>query len=282
MDYVRILRVHQWYKNVVIFIALFFTGRFFHVNELYLTFLGFIALCFVSSANYVINDIADRKEDQKHPEKKNRPIASGRVGVFAALVLALVMLAGSILIAWTLTIEFLIIIIALFVLTQVYTFIFRNEAFVDVILIGVFFVLRAVSGAFIIDVDISPWLIVCAFFLALYLGFGKRHADLDLLGRKAARVKKVYNVYTKSMIDRITGPLIAILIIAYSLYTFLKADGLIFTIPVVVYGLYRYLYLIDSQPIVARKPERALLDFRILASVFIWGAIIFSTIYLIT
>ena len=192
---IKLLRPQQWYKNVVIFAAMFFSANLLNIGQLKLTILGFISLCLISSTNYIINDIIDCKEDKKHPEKKKRPIASGAIKKWQAIIIAIITFSFAMYNAFYLTEGFFYIIIALFVMTQLYSLFLRNEPFLDIILIGINFVLRAISGTFLINTEISPWLIICAFFLALFLGFGKRIADLKILGEKAKEHKKVFLYY---------------------------------------------------------------------------------------
>jgi 4-hydroxybenzoate polyprenyltransferase len=282
LDYLRLLRPLQWYKNVVIFIAIFFTGKVFFLNELWLTVLGFFALCLVSSANYVINDIVDMRTDRKHPEKKNRPLAAGKVRVWQAVMLAIVALTAGLTIAHTLSAEFFYLMLAIFILTQLYSIFLRNEPFLDVIIIGINFVLRAISGTAIIAAEVSPWLIICAFFLALYVGFGKRISDLMLLGERAPQHKKVFRYYTMGLLESFTVALMASLIVSYAFYTFLRAEaGLIVTLPIVLYGLFRYKYLITTGSFVARHPEYLLRDIRLMIALFLWGAVIFVSLYVL-
>lgn len=278
---VKVSRPGQWYKNIVIFIALFFTAQLFNLDEFGLTLLGFVSLCLISSANYIINDIIDAREDRKHPEKRNRPIAAGKLKIWVAALFAAVLFSVSLFIAYSLSAQFLMTVSSIFILTQIYSLWLKKEPFLDVIIIGVNFVLRAVSGAFIINVEISPWLIICAFFLALFLAFGKRRADMALLGKNAVQHRKVYRYYTLQQLDMLIASVMATLIIAYAFYTFLKsADQLIMTLPIVVYGLYRYHYLISSGAKTARQPQHMMTDFRIMLSVLIWCLVVFGSIYL--
>jgi 4-hydroxybenzoate polyprenyltransferase len=279
---IKLLRPQQWYKNVVIFAAIFFSGDLLNINQFYLTFLGFISLCLISSTNYIINDLVDCNKDKKHPEKKNRPIASGIVKKSEAIIIAIFTFTLSVWNAFYLPKGFFYIIIALFISTQIYSLFLKNEAFLDVILIGTNFVLRAVSGTFIIKTDISPWLIICAFFLALFLGFGKRIADLKILGEKAKEHKAVFKIYTEKLLNSIVNSIIAIIITTYSLYTFFKeGNGLILTLPIVVYALFRYYYLINSGSIIARHPDKAFKDVRLILSMLLWGIIVFISLYII-
>jgi len=269
MKYVRLLRLHQYYKNLVIFIAILFTGNFFHINDLRLTALGFVALCLVSSANYIINDIHDRKEDRRHPRKKNRPIARGDIGMVEASIIAVLLFAAGYSLAYYLSSFFAYIVAGLFALTQAYTFVLKREPYLDIIVIGINFVMRAVSGAFIIDAEISPWLIICAFFLAVFLAAAKRRADPDT--RK----------YSETEADIAMTTNMSVLILSFTLYTFLKGDHiLMLTIPVVTYALYRHMSLAMSGSIVAAKPELAFFDVRLFSSMLLWGAMVFASMYI--
>lgn len=282
INIIKLLRPHQWYKNIVIFAALFFVGDLFNIGQLKLTILGFISLCLISSTNYIINDIIDCKSDRKHPEKKNRPIASGIVKKWEAIIVAIITFSFAMYNAFYLADGFFYIIIALFVMTQLYSLFLRNEPFLDIILIGINFVLRAISGTFLINTEISPWLIICAFFLALFLGFGKRIADLKILGSKAKEHKIVFKYYTEELLKSIVISIIAIIITTYSLYTFFKeGHELILTLPIVVYALFRYLYLINSGSIIARHPDKAFKDIRLILSMLLWGIIVFISLYII-
>jgi len=263
-EIIRLLRPRQWYKNIVIFIALFFTGQFFLLYELKLTILGFISLCLISSANYVINDIIDKKVDRKHPEKINRPIASSKIRVWLAVIIALFLTIISIYLAYLLSINFMLVVTSIFLITLAYSFWLKNEPFIDIILISINFVLRAVSGAFIINVEISPWLIICAFFLSQFMGLGKR----------------IFRFYSKQMLDGLIMSVMAVLIISYTFYTFLKSESnLIFTLPIVIYGIFRYYYLINTGSSIPRHPEKIFLDLRLMLSVLLWGLIVFLLLY---
>jgi len=158
IQYLKLARIPQWYKNLVIFLPIFFTGNMFNMAIIEMTLLGFLSLSFISSANYIINDIVDIKKDKVHPEKSKRPLAAGKVRIFEAIILALIFIAASVFIGISLGIYFLIFIIALFLLTFAYSLFLKNEPIIDILVISINFVLRAISGVFIIKVFISPWL----------------------------------------------------------------------------------------------------------------------------
>ncbi|MBW2964389.1 UbiA prenyltransferase family protein [Candidatus Woesearchaeota archaeon] len=267
----RLCRPQQWYKNLVVYLALIFTVQLFAWEKLFLVTMGFISLSLISSANYIINDIADRGKDRKHPEKKLRPIASGKVQPWEGTLLAagLILLGGYI--AYNLGTGFSIAAGALFVLTQLYSFSLKNAVFVDVLSIAVNFVVRAVAGALIIGVRISPWLILCTFFLSLFLSAGKRASEVRFLGKKAGSDRKVNGAYTKEITDMLMMVTTTLLIISYSLYSFLSDfSWLLVTIPFALYTILRYTYLTHKGSVIARRPELALMDWKMMAGVVLW------------
>ena len=146
---INILRIRQWYKNIVIFLPIIFAIQFTNTSLLVSTFIGFFALCFISSANYIINDIIDRNRDRIHPEKKNRPIASGRVSIANAIILCIIMLFFGFYLGSTLSLMFIVLEISLFILTTLYSLFLKNEPFVDVLIISINFTIRAIAGTYV-------------------------------------------------------------------------------------------------------------------------------------
>ncbi len=281
LSYFKLLRPQQWYKNVLVFLTLFFTAQVFNVELLTLSLLGCVVLCLTSSSGYIINDIKDLKEDRAHPEKRLRPIASGKVPIWLAVIISIILLILAFLISWIwLPKLFMIIPALLFVLTQIYSFFLKHEPVIDVLMIAINFVIRALSGAFILNVMISPWLVMCTFFLALFLVFGKRRADLMFLGEKAGLHKKVFNHYTKEILDSAMYVSTSALIISYSLYSFLRRqETLLITLPFVFYGIFRYLILIYSGSDIARHPEKVFKDWRMDVTMLLWAVLTFILIY---
>src|SRR3989338_320929 len=191
LEYLKLMRVVQWYKNLVIFLPLVFVGQLLQGDSMERIALGFVALGLVSSANYVFNDMIDRKADRMHPEKKRRPLAAGTVRGGEAVLLFLGSLVSSLALAFALSPLFFLSVASLFALTLLYSLWLKHEVLVDMLLIGVNFVIRAIGGTFILGVSISPWLILCPFFLSLFLTTGKRKADLLLLGKEAELHRRV-------------------------------------------------------------------------------------------
>jgi len=245
------------------------------------TFYGFVSLCLVSSSYYIINDMIDISKDKKHPEKKNRPLASGKIRIWQALIIMLVLLAGSLAIAYGLSNNFLYSVLFLFAFSLIYSIWLKHEVFADVITIAINFVVKAASGAFIINVVISPWLVVCAFFLAMFLVFGKRKSELEFLNENEYEYKRVLKQYSVNVLEGIVNLTAAVSIVTYSLYCFLSAaKGVIWTLPIVAYAIFRYLGFINSGSVIARHPENVFKDRRMLISMFLWLLIAFLGVYL--
>ncbi len=269
-DYLNLIRIRQWYKNLVVYLAIFFSGNILSFNLLFKSTLGFLSLCLISSANYILNDIIDVKSDRQHPEKRFRPIANGRIGIFSALVMVVLLVIASIEIAYFLDLYFLLSVVLIFSISQLYTLFLKKELFADILAIAINFVLRAVSGAFIIHVYISPWLILCPFFLSLFLSVSKRRSEMF--------IKK--NNYSPELTNALMLISTTTLIISYSLYSFLSQQNkLLITLPFVLYGIFRFLYLVYSGSIIARQAERFWTDTRLVFSICLWGLVTLIILY---
>jgi len=270
-DYIILIRVRQWYKNLFIFLAIFFSGTILNRAMLLLTLKGFIALCLISSANYVFNDMIDLKNDKHHSEKRHRPLASGRIHMIEALMLFIVLVISSGVIAYGLGAWFFASVASLFILTTMYSLFLKDEPIVDILIIAVNFVIRTVSGAFIIEVWISPWLILCPFFIAIFLAVGKREADIKFLKEKAFMHKDVLRFYTKEITDSMMIIATTCLIMAYSLYAFSKTSIMLVTIPFAVYAVFRYYALASTGSEIARSPDKIYKDWRMMVTIILWG-----------
>lgn len=264
-DLIRSMRPNQWVKNTVIFAGVIFAKQFEHTTDLLRVLAAFGIFCALASAVYLFNDIRDREFDRAHPQKKDRPIAAGRLSVSTAGIAAIILFAGGLLAAWQLGGSFFTAAAAYVVLSVSYSIILKHVAVLDVMIVASGFVIRAVAGAAAIPVAISPWLIVCTSLLALFLGFGKRRSELEALGGDATTHRIALEGYTLPLLDQLIAVTTASTVVAYALYT-LAPDthekfgtiNLIWTLPFVMYGVFRYLYLIYG----ANKggnPTRALL-----------------------
>lgn len=280
MKYLHLLRPRQWYKNLVVFLPLIFSQYLFNTEDFLKVSLGFLALCLVSSANYIINDILDREKDKYHPEKCKRPIASGEISIPEALAMCIFLLFISTLLAYDLAPKFSFFVWSLFGLTTLYSVSLKNEPFADLLMIAVNFIVRAVSGAVIINRDISPWLVFCTFFLSLFLSTAKRESDLHYLKEKAAEHKPVLKYYTPELTRALMIIATTSLIISYAMYSFLSQyQHLLFSLPFALYCIFRYFYLAMQGSEIARHPEKGFKDIRLVLGGVGWAISIILLIY---
>lgn len=279
-DIVKLLRPQQWYKNLLVFLALVFSGNILNLAAVSQATLAFLSFCALSSATYIINDYADRRQDNKHPEKQHRPLASGSVSIPTALSLAIILAATGFGIAITLPITFLYAALFYFTLSQLYTAWLKHEAFADIITIAINFVTRAAAGAFAITVLPSPWLISCVFFLALFLLLGKRRSELTLLKHNASSLRKTLPAYTPEVVKNLSSLATTALVISYTLYVFFgKHSWLYLTLPLALYTIFRYENFISTGSIIARHPEYVFTDKRMVIGMLLWGALTLAILY---
>ena len=291
MNYLRLLRPQQWYKNLVVLLAYIFTPQINHLAVLNELTLGFISLCLISSTNYIINDIIDLKKDRQNPEKRSRPLASGDVSISEGLITSVLLLVIGLFIANILGNEFLITAIFLFGFTMIYTFILKKEAFADILSISINFVTRAIAGVFAINpnatfsidtLNISPWLILCTFFLALFLAVGKRRGELMHLKSAAASHRSTLQSYTPELTNALLIITTALLLTSYSLYTFLSEHkNLIYTLPFALYAVFRYFSIIYSGSAIGRHPEKVFKDVRMIIAMLLWVIAVVLAVYLL-
>ena len=279
---VRLLRVHQWYKNLVVYLALFFTRNAFQPLLLWKSTLAFVALCFLSSSYYILNDIRDAEADRRHPEKKGRPIASGAVSARGGYVLSIMLLFLSFAIGLSLPALFNTIVILLFVSSLAYNLKLKDYAFIDLHVIAVNFLLRAMGGAVAIGVPSSPWLVTTVFFTALLLGISKRRSELILLGGDAHKFKKAYADYSLELLNMLLVIVSSILLFSYILYTFfVHPEGyMMLTIPFASFVIFRYLHFSLMNHKMARKTHYIIYDRQLVIAFILWAATIFALIYL--
>ena len=272
------LRPKQWIKNLLLFAGLLFTLDQGHTIRQFVDVgLGFLLFSALSSTVYLINDLADRESDRLHPKKRRRPIASGELSaslaLIAAAVLGVVGLAG----AFALGLRFGTIALLYFVVTLGYTFRLKHVVILDVLVLAAGFVFRAVAGAFVIDVSISAWLILCTLMLALFLGLSKRRAELisvQLAGVPGTR--RILEEYSPALLDQMIVIVTSVSLMSYSLYTVesptaIKHHYLMLTIPFVIYGIFRYLYLMHRHSL-GESPDAVLVEDKpMLINILLWG-----------
>jgi 4-hydroxybenzoate polyprenyltransferase len=276
-DLITLLRPKQYYKNFLIFVGIIFSGNLLNTALLITSILGFIAFCLASSGQYIFNDIMDREKDKKHPKKRNRPIAAGRVKIPVAAILSALLLVSSILLSFHLKFEFMVAVVAYLVMNFLYSSALKQIVLLDVFVISGGFVLRAIAGCLLLSVAISPWLVVCTLLLALFLALGKRRNELLILGSDAKSHRNTLGEYTINAIDQMLSMTASATIVAYSLYTFFSHSNLMLTIPIVIYALYRYILLINKGNSDAN--ELIFKDRGIVASVLVWILVVLVMLY---
>ncbi len=282
-DIISLIRVRQWYKNLVLLLPLLFVGHLFVFSETILALEGFFILCLLYAAVYVFNDIIDRHKDAAHPEKCTRPVASKRISVGSGLLIGSVLLLVALIGSYVLSRGFFVVMLVILGVNIVYTFLLKEVLFADILMIATLFVLRAVSGAVLISVTVSPWLILCPFFLSLFLSVGKRHGDVVLMGDKAAKTREVLRGYTPEITSGLMMISTTLLIMSYALYCFLSDHRfLLLSLPFGLFVVFRYYYLITSGSDVARHPERMFRDIPLMVGVFLWGIVTGGVLYFST
>jgi len=289
---IRTMRPEQWTKNLVLFAGLLFAGGLLDPALIGLSVMGFLAFCLLSGASYIMNDLVDLGRDREHPEKRLRPVASGALTPRAAgSAAALIAAAG---IAWAYAIEprFGNVAVAYLGLNVLYSVLLRRLVILDVMSIAVGFVLRAVASVEVLSgreptIDLSPWLIVCTFLLALFLGLAKRRHEAVALGAAAAAHRTTLEHYPRDVADAFITIVASATIVSYAIYTIwpgtvekVGSARLVYTVPFVVYGILRYVYLVMAAG-QGGKPAKALVSDRPLGiSIVLWAAAVAVVIYL--
>jgi 4-hydroxybenzoate polyprenyltransferase len=279
------LRPKQWSKNLIVFIGAVFALQLTEPGAVLRAGAAFVAFCLLSSAGYLFNDLLDIEADRQHPVKRNRPIASGLIARRRALALSLVLAAMGLTLALSLTPAFALVAGGYLGLTVLYSARLKHLVLIDLFVIAAGFVLRAVGGAVVVGVKVSPWLYVCTVLAALFLGLGKRRQELAALQATAGSHRRSLGEYTVELVDQLTTIVTAATIIAYSLYTFSapnlpRNEAMMLTIPLVIYGLFRYLYLVRVQGEGGSPEELLLTDRPLFASAIGWAALSAAILYL--
>jgi 4-hydroxybenzoate polyprenyltransferase len=246
----KALRPKQWSKNGLLFVAMVFAEEYGNLEAWREVGIGFGLFCALSSAGYLVNDIHDVDADRLHPKKKSRPIASGALPIWLAWVLVALFIVGGLLGSWQLLgVRFAVVAGAYLVSTLSYSFWFKHAPVLDVMLIATGFILRAVAGAEAIEAVSSPWFLVCIAFGALFIGLNKRLAEIKLLKGVAGEHRRVLEEYSVEMLKQFITITVACSMISYALYTFGSEHGqeMMLTLPFFIYGVFRYLYLVDRR-----------------------------------
>jgi 4-hydroxybenzoate polyprenyltransferase len=282
----KTMRPRQWSKNVFIFAALVFDKQLLILNSFLRTAVGFVLFCLISSAVYIFNDLADIEADREHPEKRNRPIPSGKLPVGMAWTAGILLVILSIGAGYLLSPMFAAVVTAYFLMNIAYSKWLKHILILDVLILAAGFVLRVVAGVALIHVErFSPWLYVVMTLLALYLGFGKRRAELALLSDDAASHRKVLDGYTIPLLDQYIMIVSGTTIVAYSFYTFSAPNvpanhSMMLTIPFVVYAIFRYLFLVQVKHAGGAPEEILLSDRPFQVGLLLWGLVVLAVFYL--
>ena len=281
------MRLRQWPKNICVMAALVFDRQLFNLDSLAITLSAVVLFCLTSSLIYIINDLADIKADALHPEKRHRPLASGQLSRTWAISTAIILGLLTIPTAFLLNLSLGLIITAYFLLMLVYSLWLKHIPLIDVMVIAVGFVLRVAGGLVVIVTEtFSPWLFVATTFLALFIALGKRRSEHDLLKQKAADHRRVLDGYSLELLDQLLTIVLSSTLMTYCLYTFSSpiAPGnysMMLTIPFVIYGLFRYLFLIRTGHIGGAPEEVILTDRPMQAAIGLWGLTVTAILYLI-
>jgi len=280
------MRPGQWSKNLFIFAGLIFSGNLFHPEVLIRVGSGFILFSLVASSIYIFNDIMDVEYDRAHPEKKNRPVAAGLLSVPAAHAGAIVFAAAGLIGALTLDRVFFAILLSYLIINFAYTIKIKKMVILDIMCISSGFVLRVLAGTELAEVTPSDWLILCTIMLSLFLGFSKRRHELAVTGAKAVSHRKVLGEYSLSFLDQMIAVATACTVMSYALYTVspqtvyrFGTRNLVFSIPFVIYGIYRYLYLIHQKNMGGNPTRELVRDVPLLINALLWALVVVLIIY---
>jgi 4-hydroxybenzoate polyprenyltransferase len=288
----RLLRVKQWTKNIFVFAALVFSKQLLNPDSVLLSLRAFFAFSFTASFVYVMNDVADRERDRLHPKKRFRPIASGEISLRSAFFIATILLALIAVFVYNLDWHFTMCLVVYLVMNLAYSFHLKDVVLIDVFVIAIGFMLRVIGGALVLNVARSSWLILTTMFLSLFLGIAKRRGELVALGAPntsdgSFHTRKVLEHYSVEFAEQMTTICAAGFVFSYALYTvsdrtvkMFGTENLIFTTPFVLYGVFRYLYLLHKKQLGENPTEAVLSDIPMLLNFAAYAAAMLAIIYL--
>ncbi len=284
---VESMRPAQWTKNFFVFAALIFARKFFEEALLLRAGAAFVIFCLQSSAFYIFNDLCDREEDRAHPKKSRRPIARGDLTPAAALTAFIFFSLASLVAAFFLHRSFFLVVLLYFFLQLGYSLKLKQVVILDIFVIAAGFVIRVIAGGLVIDVPISSWLLICASLLALFLAMSKRRHELVLLEDKASEHRPILKEYSAYLLDQMIAVVTASTLIAYCLYTISEetvekfgTHNLVWTSGFVLYGIFRYLYLVHQKKKGGRPEEIVLQDKPLLVNIVLWIGAVILILYL--
>jgi 4-hydroxybenzoate polyprenyltransferase len=282
---IKTMRPKQWLKNVFVFAPLVFDVKLFNLRYLAQTIAGFVLLCLVSGAVYIINDLADIEGDRQHPRKRSRPLAAGQISVRAAIIGAIVILLIALPLGFLLNYVLGAILTGYLLLQIAYSFWLKNVVILDVLIVASGFLLRVAAGVPLVDAErFSPWLYICMMLGALLIGFGKRRHELTLLKENANAHRRSLEEYNLPLLDHAISIVTSSTLLAYALYTFSAPNlppnhTMMLTIPFVLYIIFRYLYLIHVKEMGGAPEEIVLSDRPLQAAILLWGLSVIVVMY---
>ncbi len=287
-DIAQSMRPQQWTKNLLVFAAILFAGKAGDAEAVGEVLVGFAAFCLLSGATYLLNDSLDAAQDRQHPEKCDRPIAAGRIPVYEGLLLAVFFGLLGLVMSYFITWGFFITAVLYLVLTTAYSLWLKHIVILDVLAVSLGYVLRAVAGAAAISVEISPWLIICTLLLTLFLALAKRRGELVQLEEGAIDYRRILDEYSPQLLDQMIAVVTASTVVAYCLYTVdartlqvVGTHNLVYTVPLVIYGIFRYLYLMHEKKLGDHPDQLLLTDGPLLLTVALYAAAVGVILYFI-
>ncbi len=279
---IKQLRPKQWTKNLLVFAALLFSIQRFSTEMFLKSVTGFLLFCLISSCVYIINDYVDREQDRLHPDKKNRPMASGALNPKLAMSFGILLFSISMITAVYLNVLFAVVLLLYFLINITYSLRLKHVVIIDIMIIASGFVLRAIGGGIVIGVELTPWFLLCTLLLALFLAISKRRHELYLLEEDKKHHRKVLEHYSIDLLNQFNSIVTTATIVFYALFTFTSGHSiyLMWTMPLVIYGIFRYLYLIHKHN-KGGKPEQVLFeDKHILVTVILYALLVFAILLL--
>lgn len=280
-DYFVLLRPKQWTKNLLLFAGLLFSKNLFNPSLLFITVVAFIAFCLLSSAGYIINDILDAEQDRKHPAKKLRPLAAKRIQVQQAIFGSLLLLSVSLILSWYINVYFFVTSLGYLLLIFSYSYWLKHIVIFDVLAISAGFLLRAIAGAVVISVRISPWFFICTLLVSLFLALNKRRFEYVSLDNNGFDHRRVLEHYSLEFLDQLISIVTSSTILAYSLYTFTASttEYFMLSIPFTIYGVFRYLFLVHKKGMGGSPEEVLLQDKPMLINLLLWLLFVIAVLY---
>jgi 4-hydroxybenzoate polyprenyltransferase len=282
----RTLRPQQWIKNLILFTPLVFSERLFEMRAFGIVSIGFALFSLAASGIYAMNDLADVTRDRKHPVKSKRPIASGMISRSFIAVVSVILMSSSIVAGFLVSMNFGVFILVYVVLNIVYSYGLKTVVILDVMTVAIGFVLRVLAGAVIVNVPASEWLIICTLLLSLFLGFSKRRHELGLLDARASDHRNVLGQYSAGFLDQMIAIVTATTVMSYALYTISNetvqkfgTNHLYYTIPFVLYGIFRYLYLVHKRDEGGNPTHTIITDVPLIVNVMLWIIVTILIIY---